>query len=86
MASQAMLHVLLLVLDLGGTFVFAVSGAMVAVRHRLDVFGVLVRADAGGVQPNCTLSIEIEPPSMPSTGKLTASPASLAPSTYSSGR
>lgn len=40
-------------------------------------------------QPNCTLSIEIEPPSMPSTGNVTASPASpssLAPSTYSSGR
>lgn len=37
-------------------------------------------------QPNCTLSIEIEPPSMPSTGKVTASPSSLAPSTYRSGR
>ena len=38
------------------------------------------------VQPNCTVSIEIEPPSMPSTGNVTASPSSLAPSTYSSGR
>jgi len=47
-ASQAMLHVLLLALDLGGTFVFAISGAMVAVRHRLDVFGVLVLAFAAG--------------------------------------
>lgn len=43
-----MLHVLLLVLDLGGTFVFAISGAMVAVRHRLDIFGVLVLAFAAG--------------------------------------
>lgn len=44
---------LLLVLDLGGTFVFAISGAMVGVRQRLDVFGVLVlsfaAANAGGV-------------------------------------
>ena len=43
-----MLHVLLLVLDLGGTFVFAISGAMVAVRHRLDIFGVMVLSFAAG--------------------------------------
>jgi len=43
-----MLHLLLPVLDLGGTFVFAISGAMVAVKHRLDVFGVLVLAFAAG--------------------------------------
>jgi len=47
-ATQTMLHILLLVLDLGGTFVFAISGAMVAVKHRLDVFGVLVLAFAAG--------------------------------------
>ncbi|KZC40273.1 MULTISPECIES: trimeric intracellular cation channel family protein [Rhodanobacter] len=47
-ATRAMLHVLQLVLDLGGTFVFAISGAMVAVRHRLDIFGVLVLAFAAG--------------------------------------
>ncbi|WP_417276743.1 trimeric intracellular cation channel family protein [Castellaniella sp.] len=41
-------HALLLVLDLGGTFVFAISGAMVAVRHRLDVLGVLVLAFVTG--------------------------------------
>lgn len=41
-------HLLLLVLDLGGTFVFAISGAMAAVKHRLDVFGVLVLAFAAG--------------------------------------
>lgn len=35
---------LILALDLVGTFVFAVSGAMVGVRHRLDLFGVLVLA------------------------------------------
>lgn len=33
---------LVLVLDLAGTFVFALSGAMAAVRRRLDLFGVLV--------------------------------------------
>jgi uncharacterized membrane protein YeiH len=44
---------LVLALDLFGTFVFALSGAMAGVRHRLDVFGVLVlsyaAATAGGI-------------------------------------
>jgi uncharacterized membrane protein YeiH len=44
---------LLLVLDLAGTFVFAVSGAMLGVRHKLDIFGVLVlsfaASSAGGI-------------------------------------
>ncbi len=34
--------------DLGGTFVFALSGATAAVRHRLDLFGVLVLSFAAG--------------------------------------
>ncbi len=42
------MHILLLVLDLGGTFVFAISGAMAAVKHRLDIFGVLVLSFAAG--------------------------------------
>ena len=33
---------LLLTLDLGGTFAFALSGAMAGMRRRLDVFGILV--------------------------------------------
>ena len=41
------------VLDLAGTFVFALSGAMASVKHKLDVFGVLVlsfaAANAGGI-------------------------------------
>ncbi len=41
------------VLDLGGTFVFALSGAAAGVKHRLDLFGVLVlslvAASAGGI-------------------------------------
>jgi uncharacterized membrane protein YeiH len=44
---------LLLVLDLTGTFVFALSGAMAGVKHRLDLFGILVlsfvAASAGGI-------------------------------------
>ncbi|TFW35756.1 trimeric intracellular cation channel family protein [Massilia horti] len=43
-----MLHILLAVLDLGGTFVFAISGAITAVKHRLDIFGVLVLSFAAG--------------------------------------
>jgi uncharacterized membrane protein YeiH len=34
--------------DLGGTFIFALSGAMAGVKHRLDLFGVLVLAFAAG--------------------------------------
>lgn len=36
------------VLDLGGTFVFAISGATTAVRRRMDIFGVMVLAFAAG--------------------------------------
>ena len=47
------METLLLVLDLLGTFVFALSGAAAGVKHRLDLFGVLVlsfaAANAGGV-------------------------------------
>jgi len=43
-----MTHLLVTVLDLGGTFVFAISGAVAAVKYRLDVFGVLVLAFAAG--------------------------------------
>jgi uncharacterized membrane protein YeiH len=44
---------LVLILDLCGTFAFALSGAMAAVRRRLDVFGVLVlsfaASSSGGI-------------------------------------
>lgn len=40
------LDVLLLVADLAGTFVFALSGAVLAVRRDLDVFGIAVLAGA----------------------------------------
>ncbi len=37
-----------LALDLGGTFVFAISGALAAVNRRLDIFGILVLAFVAG--------------------------------------
>ena len=42
------IEILVLGLDLVGTFVFALSGAMAGVRHRLDVFGVVVLSFAAG--------------------------------------
>lgn len=39
----------LVVLDLTGIFVFAISGALVAVRKDLDIFGVLVLAGTTGL-------------------------------------
>jgi uncharacterized membrane protein YeiH len=43
----------LLILELAGTFVFALSGAAAGIKHRLDLFGVLVvscaTATAGGI-------------------------------------
>lgn len=41
-------------LDLLGTFAFGLSGAMVAIRRRLDLFGVLVLAAATGVAGGLT--------------------------------
>ncbi len=38
----------LVVFDLAGTFVFALSGGMAAIKHRLDLFGVLVLSFAAG--------------------------------------
>jgi uncharacterized membrane protein YeiH len=47
------MNLILHILDLIGTFVFAISGASAGVRHRLDLFGVLVlsfaAATAGGI-------------------------------------
>lgn len=43
-----MIRLLLTLLDLGGTFVFALSGAMAAGKHRLDIFGIMVLAFAAG--------------------------------------
>lgn len=42
------MHLLLLVLDLVGTFVFAISGATVGAQGGLDLFGMLVLSFAAG--------------------------------------
>jgi uncharacterized membrane protein YeiH len=42
------MNTLLLVLDVLGTFVFALSGATAGIRRRLDVFGVLVLSFVAG--------------------------------------
>src|SRR6185312_12782771 len=51
--SQEVVSTFLVAFDLTGTFVFALSGAMAAVKHRLDAFGVLVlcfvTGNAGGI-------------------------------------
>ena len=43
-------------LDLIGTFVFALSGGMVGVRHRLDIFGLLVRDLLLGAVPPAAIA------------------------------
>ncbi|PSH05568.1 MAG: hypothetical protein CXZ00_02200 [Acidobacteria bacterium] len=46
--EQIVVNTLLVAFDLGGTFVFALSGATAAVKHRLDLFGVLFVSFAAG--------------------------------------
>ncbi len=46
--GHILINTLLVAFDLGGTFVFALSGATTAVKHRLDLFGVLVLSFAAG--------------------------------------
>src|SRR5215469_3963315 len=48
LSEQIVVNTLLVVFDLGGTFVFALSGATAGVKHRLDLFGVLVLSFAAG--------------------------------------
>jgi uncharacterized membrane protein YeiH len=63
--DPALVATLLLVLDLCGTFVFALSGAMSGVKHRLDLFGVLVLSfaagTAGGIIRDVLLGVEPPP-------------------------
>ena len=46
--EQIVVNTLLVAFDLSGTFVFALSGATAGVKHRLDLFGVLVLSFAAG--------------------------------------
>jgi uncharacterized membrane protein YeiH len=50
---------LLLVVDLVGTFVFALSGAAAGVKRRLDLFGVLVLSFAAGTAGGITRDVLI---------------------------
>ncbi len=47
-SEQAVVGAVLSAFDLGGTFVFALSGAVAGVKYRLDLFGVLVLSFAAG--------------------------------------
>jgi uncharacterized membrane protein YeiH len=51
--SHHVVTTFLVVFDLTGTFIFALSGAIAAVKHKLDAFGVLVlcfvTGNAGGI-------------------------------------
>ncbi|MDT9601067.1 trimeric intracellular cation channel family protein [Sphingosinicella sp. GR2756] len=51
--DERMIRDLLVVVDLAGTFVFAISGAMLGVRRKLDFFGVMAlsfaASSAGGI-------------------------------------
>jgi uncharacterized membrane protein YeiH len=59
------------ILDLGGTFVFAISGAVAAVNRRLDIFGILVLSfvagNFGGISRD--LLIGAVPPAALSNGR-----------------
>jgi uncharacterized membrane protein YeiH len=57
-----------LTLDLLGTFVFALTGALVAVRKRLDLFGTLVLAVATGLGGGLIRDVligDLPPPGLP---------------------
>lgn len=53
------LEVFLRLLDLGGTFVFAISGAVAAVNRRLDIFGILVLSFVAGTVGGITRDLLI---------------------------
>ncbi|HEX6248045.1 MAG TPA: trimeric intracellular cation channel family protein [Nocardioidaceae bacterium] len=59
MQSSAGPGLLLVVLDMTGIFVFAISGGLVGVRKGLDLFGVLVLAAATGLGGGFTRDVLI---------------------------
>src|SRR5690554_7546910 len=62
--GPAMTSTFVTLLDFIGTSAFAISGGLVAVRHRLDLFGVLVlafaAATAGGMTRDVVLGVRSE--------------------------
>jgi Glycine transporter len=67
---------LLLVLNLAGTYAFGLSGGMAGVRGRLDLFGVVVLAVVVGLAGGITRDLLIGVPPEPSaTGVILPSPA-----------
>ncbi len=58
-SDHIVVSTLLVAFDLGGTFVFALSGAMAGVKHRLDLFGVLVLSFAAGNAGGITRDVMI---------------------------
>jgi uncharacterized membrane protein YeiH len=59
------------ILDLGGTFVFAISGALAAVNRRIDIFGILVLSFVAGNFGGITRDVLIgaTPPAALSDGR-----------------
>jgi uncharacterized membrane protein YeiH len=57
--EHIVVNTLLVVFDLGGTFVFALSGAMAGVKNRLDLFGLLVLSFAAGTAGGITRDVMI---------------------------
>jgi len=49
-SDHVVVNTLLVAFDLGGTFVFALSGATAGVKHKLDLFGVLVLSFAAATR------------------------------------
>ena len=58
-ASDELLRTLVPVLDLGGTFAFALSGAIAGTRRHLDLFGVLVLSFAAATFGGITRDVLI---------------------------
>jgi uncharacterized membrane protein YeiH len=57
--EHILINTLLVAFDLGGTFVFAISGATAGVKNRLDLFGVLVLSFAAGNSGGITRDVMI---------------------------
>jgi len=57
--ERVLVNTLLVAFDLGGTFVFALSGATAGVKNRLDLFGVLVLSFAAGNSGGITRDVLI---------------------------